>query len=107
MTAPTQATEPLACTGCGSRQTDAELIAAREANPALIACCPERDMQPETASLQTTRPDAWEAWKAELLIIADAAGWPRAHVETEAYRAYFDDGYTARDAWDEDQQYAL
>lgn len=51
--------------------------------------------------------DAWEAWKAELLACADAADWPRAHVEVDAYRAYFDDGYSARDAWDEDMQHAL
>lgn len=40
----------LICDGCGSRMTDAELIAARAANPKLIACCPERKMVPLRAT---------------------------------------------------------
>lgn len=34
------------CSGCGSRMTDADIIAERKKNPLLIACCPERKMVP-------------------------------------------------------------
>ena len=60
----------------------------------------------DTAPVTNPKPD-WEAWKAQLLAEADKTGWPRAHVETEAYRPYFDDGYSARDAWDEDTTHVL
>lgn len=39
-------TPPMACTGCGSRWTDAELAERRAADPRILSCCPERDMQP-------------------------------------------------------------
>lgn len=35
-----------ACTGCGSTMTDAEILEGRKVNPLLMACCPERNMQP-------------------------------------------------------------
>lgn len=65
MTDREQTTTILECTGCGSRawQTHADLIAARAANPELIACCPERDMQPVP---KATGPCGWtmdnEGW---------------------------------------------
>lgn len=33
-----------ACNGCGSNWSDAQLIAERERDPRIIACCPERKM---------------------------------------------------------------
>jgi hypothetical protein len=45
--------EALACTGCGSAWTDAELAEHRAAEPLIRSCCPERNMQPIP---QTTGP---------------------------------------------------
>lgn len=33
-----------ACSGCGSKMTDAELATQRSQNPDLISCCPDRKM---------------------------------------------------------------
>lgn len=58
-----------------------------------------------TVDPQTTEREGWESWKSTLLMCADNAGWHRGNVETEAYRDYFEDGYSAQDAWDEDMQH--
>lgn len=56
-------------------------------------------------SRTTAQTEAWEAWKAALLTRATEFGWPPANVDPDAYRDYFADGCTARDAWDEDMQH--
>lgn len=32
------------CTGCGSKLTDSQLAVAKQADPKLISCCPDRNL---------------------------------------------------------------
>ena len=34
------------CVGCGTAMTEAELLALKKADPRVLSCCPERNMQP-------------------------------------------------------------
>lgn len=104
MPSDSQATAPGACAGCTTPAICQEEDECWMDHHSLTCRARSGAVEPQ----QTTGLSAdWEAWKAELLTFADAAGWPRAHVEVDAYRAYFDDGYSARDAWDEDMQHAF
>lgn len=94
---------PVRCSGCGSADTDQDIVASRTIRPDLLSCCPER--QPLNIDAWRTRAEAAEARAAAMeAALEEISGHapvktPPDYATSSDTGEAFDDGYS-RGVWE-------